>query len=261
MPMDLRLGKLPARKDTRIPRMSRHGAVLPPPPASANWYAEVEDWGMLGNDQVGDCVEAAVMHAVLMMTSYAQAPDKPPMPTTAEALSFYEQATGYNPADPNTDQGSYVLGDGGVMDFWFKNGIMCGGILNKPTAFLQITRPHTVEWKQAISIFGNLLIGLNVPESLMEADTVPMLWSDPTGPSAGGHEILLVGYQSTRMGTLYDLISWGQHYRATENFLLSVYDEAVTVVDPAFMNVKGLTPSGLTADAMGADMAMLRAAG
>lgn len=256
MPVGLCLGKKPALPDRRVPRLSKHGAGLPPPPPSANWWADVPVWGMLGNDSVGDCLDAAVLHMILMMTSYVS-PGAAPMPTTEEAIALYSANTGYDPAIPGTDQGSYVLGPAGLMQYWLVHGVTCGGVLNKPTAFLQITQPNPVEWQQAVSLFGGLLIGMQIPEGILDADTVPFVWADTTGPIAGGHEVLLVGYQQTPDGVLYDLISWGEHYRATEAFLLPVVDEAVCVIDPAFFGVSGVNPAGLDMAALMADMAAL----
>lgn len=258
MVRSLKLGKKPARHDMRVPRMSKHAAGLPPPPAFANWYADVPDWYMLANDRVGNCVEAAVMHVILQQTSYADEPIAPPMPTDAEALAFYSAATGYDPTEEGTDQGSYVLGPGGVMDFWFKTGVTCGGVLNKPTAFLSIAQPSPNEWQQAIATFGNLLVGVRLPETIVASEITPPIWFDASGPEAGGHEILIVGYRTTAMGVLYNLVSWGQMYQATEAFLLSVLDEAVTVVDAAFINTKGVNPAGVDLAGLQAAMDALR---
>jgi hypothetical protein len=259
MPVDVCLGKKPAVKDMRVPRLSKLAAGLPPPPPSSNWYADVEAWQMLSNDQVGDCVDAAAMHIILQQMTYTMAPSKPLLPTDAEAIAVYSANTGYDPTNPSSDQGSYVLGPNGLMQYWLTHGITCGGILNKPTAFLQITRPNAVvEWQQAISLFGSLMIGMRLPDSIVSGDTVPYVWADPTGPIAGGHEILLVGYRPTSLGTVYDLVSWGQLYRATEDFLLNTVDEAVCVIDPAFFGVTGLDPAGLDMAALTADMELLR---
>ena len=75
---------------------------------------------------------------------------------------------------------------------------------------------------------------------------------------AGGHEVLLVGYQPSPDGNLYDLISWGAHYRATERFLFSRLDEAVAVVNSAFLDAEGHDPVGLHLPELLADMALLR---
>lgn len=263
-PSKLRFGKREARHDHRVPRLSKHAPGLPAPPLQSNWYADIGAWEMLGNDLVGDCVEAAILHQILQITSYVS-PGLAPLPTQAEALAFYSAATGYDPtktdADGNnpTDQGSYVLGPGGVLDYWLKTGVVCGGVLNKPSAFMQITRPNPIEWMQAINTFGSVLLGIQLPEAIVSGDTVPDVWSTSSGPVAGGHEIIAVGYDSTVPTEVrFNIISWGARYAATEDFLLAVVDEAVTVFDTAFLNKLGINPAGVDQRTLLADMAALQ---
>jgi len=259
MPVGFHLGKRLPIMDRRVPRLSKHIGQMPPPPPSSNWYADVPVWGMLGNDEVGDCVDAAVLHMILQMTSYVS-PASAPLPTTEEAIALYSANTGYDPAIPGTDQGSYVLGPSGLMQYWLTHGVTCGGVLNKPTAFLQITHPNPVEWQQAVALFGSVMIGMQLPARIVDGDTVPDVWADPTGPIAGGHEILLVGYEQTPIGVIYDLVSWGEHYLATEDFLKNTMDEAVCVIDPAFFSVTGQDPAGVDMATLAADMEAMRGA-
>ena len=262
-PSKFKLGKLPARHDARVPRMSKHAKGLAAPPPFANWYAAVERWEMLANGPdvdltpVGDCVVAAVMHSIYQERVYSGAGHARP-PTGREALATYSAVGGYIPGDANTDQGLYMMGPGGMMDYWLKKGVMCGGAINTPAAFMAVTQPEPLEWQQAISVFGSLLIGIQLPESIVGAEEVPFIWNDTKGPIAGGHEVLLVGYQPSPDGNLYDLISWGAHYRATERFLFSRLDEAVAVVNSAFLDAEGHDPVGLHLPELLADMALLR---
>lgn len=255
-----RLGKRVARHDARVPYFSKHGAVMPMPPPNSNWYADVESWKMLANNEVGDCVLAAIMHLIYQQESYTQAPAKPTPPTDAEAIAAYSAVTGYVPGNAATDQGTYVMGAGGAMSYWTTHGITCGGTLNKPLAFLQVGK-NPVEYRQTISMFSNLLIGIELPEAIVAPDDVPTVWRDFSGPIAGGHEILLVGYETLPSGVYYDLVSWGALYRCTEEFLLAVVDEAVTVLNPAFMNAQGIDPAGVDLASLQAGMDALRATG
>lgn len=259
MPVSVKLGKRPARHDPRVPHFSKHSAALPAPPTNSNWFADVGSWQMLANDQVGDCVCAAILHLILQQESYTLAPTKPVLPTDAEAIALYSAVTGYVPGNPATDQGTYMLGAGGAMSYWSTHGVTCGGTLNKPLAFLQVG--NATEYKQAISLFSNLLIGIRLPQAIVAADEVPEVWCDFSGPIAGGHEIILVGYETLPSGVYYDLVSWGQLYRCTEEFLLGTVDEAVTVLNPAFMNAQGLNPAGINLAALQADMAALQSEG
>ena len=78
---------------------------------SAMAYPAVKAWerpiayGMLGNDAVGDCTIAGHYHLRMNMQAVANA-GTPLVVTTEQALADYSAATGYNPADPSTDQGA-----------------------------------------------------------------------------------------------------------------------------------------------------------
>lgn len=241
--MLLMLGKREARIDHRIPRFSAVTS-LPDPPPNANWYADVPLWGMLGNDDVGDCVIAAAMHQIMQLDAYRN-PGDGLIPTTQEAVTAYSAVTGYVPGDANTDQGTYVLGQGGLIEYWSKTGLLCGGELNKPAAFCQITHKDPKQWQQAISTFGSLMIGMQLPQAIVAADDTPFVWDEYSGPVAGGHEVLLVGYETVAGTVVYDLVSWGTMYRAAEEFLLNVVDETVCVYDRVSLDARGVDPAGI----------------
>lgn len=251
--MPLMLGKLPARHDARVSKL-RTMTMLSPPPENANWYAAVGDWPMLGNDAVGDCVEAAVLHLIQQMSTYAE---KPLMPVEAEALSFYSAATGYTPGNPSTDQGSYVMGPGGVMEHWLKNGVTCGGQITNVNAFLSLHHGDIGQLMEGVWYFGGVLTGIIVPKSLMEAEIVPEVWEDFSGPILGGHEILINGYETLPSGVVFDLISWGKRYRATQAFLEHCMDEAVIAVDEVSINARGVDGHGMDLTQLTADMQAL----
>ena len=97
-----KLGKRAPRKDLRTLQFEKYllPKVLPPdPPAEVSWIMEVNDWGMLGNDIYGCCVEAGQMHIAQQLTHYAGAEV---VPTTEETLALYTALTGFNPNDPNS---------------------------------------------------------------------------------------------------------------------------------------------------------------
>ena len=255
--MPYKLGKLPARHDAHIPLLSSHDHTLPAPPLASNWNTEVADWKVLANNSVGDCTSAAVLHLVMQQSAFAK-PGHGLVATDAEAIAFYSAVTGYNPADPNSDVGAYMMGPHSVIDAWTKSGIRCGGALNHPTAVLQVKTREPTQWRQAIHTFGALLIGLNLPENVVSGADVPFVWSDPSGPVAGGHEVLCCSYLTVGSEVLYEIISWGQVFRCTEAFLLGTLDEAITVYDRVSMNARGISPTGFSEAALQADMAALR---
>lgn len=243
MGLDMRkLGKKRALVDHRVPRLSIAAPGLPTAPTQADWHTLITNWPMLANDQYGCCVEAAVLHCIQQFSGYAT---NLKIPTEAEAVSFYELATGFNPFDPTTDQGSYVLGPGGVMEYWLKTGVMCAGNMNNVQAFLQITHKSPDEWTKGIYYFGGMLTGLQLPEAIMAGTEPPDIWQDFSGDVAGGHEVWVNGYESLPSGRVYDLVSWGRMYQATEEFLLHCVDEACVVIDPIEISARGVNAAGI----------------
>lgn len=255
----VKLGRLPAIEDAGVPFLSELSAAktLPAPPTAVNWYAGVGEWGMLGNDVLGDCVEAMVGHATTQFTAYAGT-DR--VATTGETVQVYSEVTGYNPDDPATDQGTVMLGPGGMMQHWNLNGVVFGGVRSFARAYAKLHSDNLTRLQQAIHYFGGVGLGIDLPENVVAGDTIPFVWKDPSGPVAGGHEVWVNGYQTVSGILLFDLISWGARYRMTAGFLEAVTREAVTIYDPDSLNPRGLNPDDFNAAELVSAMTAIRAA-
>lgn len=239
-----KFGKKAAVTDHRVPRFAMVQKRLIIPPPSANWYAAVGNWEMLGNDQLGDCVQAACLHALLQFSTYAS---RPMVPTDQDAINNYKQQ-GYVPGDPSTDNGSYVLGPTGVLPYWHTTGIECGGVINKLGAFLQIPETNPLACKQGIFAFGGCMIGMNLPEYIVGPAETPYVWDvQGSGPVAiaGGHEVWDDGYLSVVGEDLYEFVSWGERFRMTKAFMLKYVDEVAVLYDRASLNTQGFDARGL----------------
>ena len=259
MTVQVKLGRKPAVIDARVPFLHEvvDLSVLPAAPAEVNWYAGVEEttngWQMLGNDTVGDCVQAAAMHLLQSMSNYA---GRPLVPTKAETLQAYSESTGYVPGDPSTDQGTVVLGPGGFMEYWLKTGLPIAGGRNKIAGFVQIKPEHL---DIAVHLFGGALRGINLPANVVAGNTVPYGWGDPKGPVAGGHEVVELGYFLIGADRASPIISWGERYQGTQAFMTAVTEEICCVVDPAAMNARGVNADGINLAAISNAMDALRA--
>lgn len=260
MPLPFRLGKMPHLPDNLVPRMAAFSSKLPPPPLNSNWYADVPEWRMLGNDMVGDCVEAFALHYIMQQSAYAN-PGHGLIASDDEALALYSAVTGYNPAYPSTDNGTVVLGRGGMMQYWASHGVVCGGVTTKASAYIAVDIRNTKEIMQAVHIFGGVGLGFRVPARIMEADSVPFVWDNPNGPYVGGHEVLICGYETVAGNLLFDFITWGQRCRMTLHFLQVAADEAVAVYDPISLNARGVNASGLDGPTLIADMRAIHTMG
>src|SRR6516164_1546829 len=107
--MQLRLGKRPARPHAYQLHFGNYFnfSKLPKPPAVFGHEGLVSDWQMLGNDQYGDCVFAGAAHEEMLWHREGGL-ELPPFDDKS-VLENYSEVTGFNPADPNTDQGADVV--------------------------------------------------------------------------------------------------------------------------------------------------------
>ena len=218
--------------------------ALPPPETKRAWEYSVSDrtWAasMLGNDQVGDCVIAAILHYIMA----AQANVGNPVTfTTQQALDLYSAITGYNPADPSTDQGSSWTD---ALNYWQTTG--CCGHKILGWAALDISSLDAI--KQGIAIFGGVLIGTVLTQSMKDQFDKGQSWNAPfTGALLGGHGIAWLGFG--RHGQT--CITWGSRQQM-DPAALSQVDEAYVVATQDWLDAQARSPSGLNLDALTADL-------
>jgi hypothetical protein len=237
-------GRRPRGFNHKIPHMSAmllgsDNSVFVPP--SINYAPDtVSNFGMMLNDQLGDCTCAAVYHSIQIWSLNAQGsmltePDN-------DVLSLYEQACGYSPADPSTDQGGV---EQSVLSYLLNNGApMSSGAPHKISAFYEVDPRNTKDVKQTIYECGVAYIGIDVPANIMPDDGMPpQLWQVvPNQEIIGGHAIALTGYNAT--GPF--LISWGQKFQMTWDFFNQYTDEVYGIVDSEWIAKTGKTPCGMT---------------
>lgn len=240
-------GRLPAQPAR--PRL-RLGAYLtgslPTPPASIDWQSRVATWPMYLNDQIGDCTCAAVGHLIEAETTYGQGATV----TVADqdVLTMYEKVSGYNPADPSTDQGA-VIQD--VLAYWQKTG-MAG---HRIVAYAAVDVSNVSEIKAAIDLFGAVDIGINFPSSAMDQFNAGQEWDVVKGSQIeGGHCVPVGAYGSD--GSL-TCVTWGRTQKMTAAFWQKYVDEAWVVITDDWLNSKGTDPQGLNLYQLGQDYAAL----
>jgi hypothetical protein len=249
------LGKLPAVADTRVPMLAHRMdlSALPTLPQQCAWYADLPDAGvpMLGNDTFGCCVEASICHYLQEAALYQGVTVTP---SEAECLKIYSDVTGFDPTNPATDQGTYFMGPGGMIEHWTKNGVLVGGALNKCGPVVQVRHTNPAELQAAIYLFGFVFVGAQLTQDDVDSD---FLWTTPRGQIIGGHEFLICGYEKTANATRYDVLTWDGIWRTTDAWIAAAVDEACAVFDPAFFNARGVSPGGLDQAALLADQRLL----
>lgn len=238
----MKLGRRAVRHDDRTLQLARYMKTLAPPPLAVDWTKGATSFGMMLNDQLGDCTIAGCGHAVQIWSANlgteATVPD-------ATIEQFYEAWDGYQPADPSTDQGGVELD---VLNAWRQGGFaehILTGFADPHVADVQAVR-------QAIALFGGVYIGLSLP---LTAQNQPV-WdvTEPTDPGAapgswGGHCVFVPKYDADS----FTCITWGGLQKMTTAFWTEYCDEAHALLSKDWLGAKG-SPDGLDLAQLQADL-------
>src|SRR5208282_2791329 len=231
LPMNFKLGRLPAKFDLRIPNLSTYTVNLPPPPVEITWDKGKTQFGMMDNDRLGDCTAAALAHLIQIWTMNVSVEV---ILSDRQVVQFYSDTCGYNPNDPSTDQGGTELD---IFKQWLKTPGLLGGY--SLTGFAPF-RPQSLSSdsiKDAVSICGGAYLGVNLPKTILNQGN---LWRVPAqGPngdgapgSLGGHAIVAVAYNSR----VLEFISWGTRYWMTWDFFHTYTEEGYALISEAWIN-------------------------
>lgn len=247
----MKLGRKPFKPKTKdLLYRNYRGASLPPVPASFGHQFLVPSWKMLGNDTVGDCVIAGADHETMLWTTEGSAEASF---TAANAISDYSAITGYNPNNPNSDQGTEVRT---ALDYRRNTGMIdASGKRHKIAAFLLLDQSNFLnELIEAVYLFSATGIGINFPESAMAQFNAGQPWTVVPGSKIdGGHYIPIVGYDQNYVYC----VTWGKVHPMTREFLTTYCDEAWAILSQEFINGKGVSPEGFNLAQLQADLAAL----
>lgn len=239
-----RLGRKAVKHDPRTLRLGKYMTpALPPPPVSVDWTKGITSFGMMLNDTLGCCTIAAGAHAVQIFS--ANTVGEVTINDT-DVLSYYEKWDGYNPSDPNTDQGGIELD---VLNAWKRDEFAGHALI----AYADPSVSSPTQIKQAINLFGGVYIGLEVSNYIMR--NMPAIWDvvdDDLGID-GGHAVFVTGYDAQTL----TFISWGQLYKMTWKFWAKYVDEAHALLSKDFLGANGLDPAGFNLAALQADLACI----
>jgi len=250
--MTYKLGKRPARDDAIKFKLSRYAdsTVLPPAPPAFGHDALLgaKAWLMLGNDLYGDCVWAGAAHETMMLAREA---GTAVTFADADVLGDYAAVTGFDPARPQTDQGTDMQA---AADYRRKTGIVdAGGRRHAVAAYLALEPGNLVHLYQATYLFGAVGVGLELPESAFDQTDHGQTWDVvPRAPNAGGHYVPLVGRRADGL----HVVTWGALQIMTEAFLKTYCDEAITYVSQDCL-VAQKSPEGFDYAALVRDLAAL----
>ena len=241
----MKLGKQPAVHDPRTLQLANYllPAVLPPPPAQANWAQKVSSWPMMANNTIGDCTIAAAGHCIEEWTTDAGSPVIVP---DATIIAVYSAVSGYNPVTGQHDVGATEIK---VLNYWRQNGI--GG--HEIQAYVALEPGNLDHVRDSVFIFGNCYIGLALPKSAQTQTIWSVPPGGPTGQAApgswGGHAVPVVAYDSGGL----TVVTWGALKRMTWGFWSAYCDEAYALLSNDFLTA-GKTPAGIDLAALQQDL-------
>lgn len=223
---EFKFGKKPAP-----PRQPNHlylaqvktAVALPTPPSRFGFGLWWKNWGMLGNDEWGDCAWAGPAHETMIFTRVG---GSPATFTTEGVLSDYAAGTGFDPnagspGNNPTDQGSDMSQ---VMDYRRTVGIIDeSSTRHKIDLGVRLELGNWDEFVAAVYTFGVVAMGFMVPESAQQ-QFPNQIWDNVGDQNiVGGHYVPVVG--SMNKDTEASCITWGVRQRFTKSFFETYADE------------------------------------
>jgi hypothetical protein len=199
------------------------------------------------NDQLGDCTIAGVSHLIQLWTTLT---GSPVIPTDAQVQGEYSRLCGYNPADPNSDQGGI---ESQILQAWQSGGIFG----HKIEGFVGVNPNSQVQIKDSIHYFGGTYIGIELPNTAQDQTILDVTPGPLTGDSEpgswGGHCVILVAGDAR-----YALcVTWGTLQLMTWEWLAAYCDEAYALLSPDWINKAGSMPGGVPLTSLVADLKRL----
>lgn len=253
-PLKLKLGKQAARHDPRTLLLASYlTPALPAPPPKLDLTKKVKSWGMMDNDQIGDCTCAAAGHLIMEWT--ANAATKMVTPTDQQIVAAYSAITGYNPITGANDNGAVEID---VLNYWRQTGI-AGDKIGAYVALEPANHAHIMD---AVYIFEGCYIGLQLPLSAQSQVKNHQPWSVPPGGATGsgakgswgGHAVPVVAYDSRGV----TVVTWGALQQMTWSFWEAYCEEAYAIISTDYLTGEQKTPQGFNLEQLQADLADLK---
>lgn len=238
--------KLGAKKPVIIPNQpffNKCRAIMEPrAPLSLGRHNLNPQFQMFDNDQIGDCSSAGIANTMIAFSALS---GTTPIVTTSDAVNFYSLSTGYNPANPSTDQGG-VLSE--VLAYATRNGYDAG--YYKYVPLWGTLDPHDRNALGNVMYqFGSVYCGFGLAQA--DNDTVGEVWDtttpgDQTSWSWGGHCALLFAYDGLADTDIVYIATWGGLQKATWRWVHARIFEAHAVAFRDLMPATGHTRVGQT---------------
>lgn len=245
--MPLKLGRLapkPHKNTLKFSDYLKPNAALPAPPSKAFWEYKMNDWKMLKNDEVGDCVFAAMGHMLMNWTAHE---GDEVIPTDDQIIEAYSAVTGYVPGDESTDNGTSMT-DG--YAYWQSKGVAG----HKIDGWVSIDYTNLDHVKLGIYLFGGVNPGINVPQSAIDQFNAGMPWEQSDSPIVGGHSIPVLGYGSQGC----TCITWAKRQPMSWAFFQDYTEELYAPLSLDWLDKQGVAPNHINLEQLKADLLALK---
>lgn len=241
MSLNRKLGRLPGKIPVGLRELGYYSpGPLPKAPASFA-VPEVSGWGILGNDQYGDCGVAGLEHG--FMADAADTFRTETFASDAQAVSYYLTYTG------GQDSG-VVLSD--YLAYVREQGYYGHTV----SAYAPVGVHDVPALQSAISMYDFAYCGITVTQGMQEAYENGEPWTMATleSPVDGGHCVPAVGYDDQ---FLY-VVTWGTMQPVTWPAWHYMSSEAWAVITGE-LSARGGDGHGIKYDALVADLDRLAA--
>ena len=197
-------------------------AELPKRPAEFGHENLVTEWHMLGNADYSCCAFSGAAHETYLWTASGS---QRAHITTFDVLSDYGACTGFDPRDPETDQGSDLQE---VASYRKKIGILDAvGNRHKIGAYVSLKPGDVDQILNAAWLFGAVGLGVTIGSRQEEQFATHQPWAGPVGEKSGGHYVPLVCNRG-----LPKVVTWGGLQPMTLTFLEEQCDQAIAYLSP-----------------------------
>jgi hypothetical protein len=217
-------------KNARFKTALNYGFVYPTPTYPIDRTEGITDWGIMGNDQYGDCGVAAVPgHADMLSAVLVGEPLADNTMTTEEIVSLYFQYTGGQ--DVGVDLGDYLL--------WLFNQNIIEG-------FVKIGLDHLDE---ALATFNVIVVGASLNPGAQQQFANGEPWN--VGPTDSpdpmeGHAILYLKAESPDGPNAW--CTWGKTQPSTGAWKSACPQQAFAVITEQEAHAVGFPYAELIAD-------------
>jgi hypothetical protein len=250
--MDLKLGKLPARPGSVSFKLTDYLVKLPVPPKTYGHQNLVNLWGMLGNDKYGDCVLAGAAHETMLWNAEAM---KAVTFSDNNVLSDYSAITGFDPNNPNTDNGTDMQT---AASYRRKTGIVSrDNTRHKIDAYLSIDIGNTKQLQTALYLFSATGVGIAITSCAMKQFKQGKPWTVTSNCSMlGYHYVPAIAYDSSYVY----VVTWGKLQKMAWGYYTKYNDESIAYLSAEFLT-GGRSLEGFDLSALRTDLAALNPLG